>query len=377
MRILLFADIHIGSIKDTIYTYNVLTDIIEKEVILKKTDMVIILGDYFHRLFKVNEEYVSCAINVMTYLIRACKRSNTKIRIVYGTESHEMNQYKLFNYHFTSSNLDIKLFDTIGEEIVNGKNILYVPEEYIDSKHKFYKDTLYSGKKYDYIFGHGMIEDGMPAAVSFSGPKSDEKQVPRFKSGEFCDISKVTVFGHEHTHKKMQGEVYYLGSLFRDSFGQETPKGYGIIEDDKFTFIENEQAYVFKTYEFNSESKVYESNDEIIREIDRIKQENQDVFNGNQHGKIRIIFNTPDNVDPTFKENLKTILFNDKYIAPLVKESNNEVIDDAKAEVSDEYDFILDGSLAITDKIHRYITKQYDTHMSLEELTSYINESYK
>jgi len=374
MRILLFADIHIGSIKDTTYVYNVITDIIEKEVVLKKTDMVVILGDYFHRLFKVNEEYVSCAINVMTYLIRACKRSNTKIRIIYGTESHEMNQYKLFNYHFTSSNLDIKLFDTCTEETIDGKNILYVPEEYILDKKKFYKKTLYSGKKYDYIFGHGTILDGMPAAMSFSKPNPDEKQVPRFKSGEFSEICTIGVFGHEHRHKHMEGEIYYLGSLFRDSFGEEDPKGYGIIEDDKFTFVENIQAYVFKTYEFNSESNVYNSNDDIIREIEKIKQENQNVFNGNQHGKIRIIFNTPENIDSTFKENLKTILFNDKFIAPLIKESNTELINDAKDEVDDEFEFLLDSSLPINDKIYRYLNKIYENPMSMEELIMYLNE---
>lgn len=377
MRLLLFADIHIGSIKDTIYVYNVITDIIEREVVLKKTDVVVILGDYFHRLFKVNEEYVGCAINVMSYLIRACQRSGTKIRIVYGTESHEMGQYKLFNYHFTSSKVDIKLFDTVAEEEINGKKILYVPEEYIENKHTFYKDTLYSGKKYDYIFGHGMIEDGMPAAISFGGPKSDEKQVPRFKSGEFSQISDVTVFGHYHCYSEMKGNVYYLGSLFRDSFGEEITKGYGIIEDNKFTFTENTEAYIFKTYEFDNQSKVYESSDEIIKEIDRIKSENPNIFSGEQHGKIRIIFKAPENVDPTFKENIKTILFNDKYISPMIKETSTELIEDAKEEVQDEYDFILDNSMAITDKIHRYISKKYDNPMTLEELTMYINDSFK
>lgn len=377
MRILLFADIHIGSIKDTTYVYNVITDIIEKEIVFKKTDMVVILGDYFHRLFKVNEEYVSCAINTMSYLIRACQRSNTKIRIVYGTESHEMNQYKLFNYHFTSSKLDIKLFDTVYEEEVNGTRILYLPEEYINNKHKFYKNTIYSGKTYDYIFGHGIIEDGMPSIISIGGPKSDEKQVPRFKSGEFSEISKVTVFGHFHTHVKMKDNVYYLGSLFRDSFGEEEPKGYGIIEDDKFTFIENTEAYIFKTYEFNDQSNIYENSEDIIKEIDNIKKENENIFNGDKHGKIRIIFKTPENVNPSFKENLKTILFNDKYISPLIKETSTELLADAKDEVADEYDFILDASMAITDKIYKYISNKYDNPMSLEELTAYINESYK
>lgn len=377
MRILLFADIHIGSIKDVTYVYNVLTDIIEREVVLKKTDMIVILGDYFHRLFKVNEEYVSCAINVMSYMIRACKRSNTKIRIIYGTESHEMNQYKLFNYHFTSSNVDIKVFDTVTEESIDGKNILYVPEEYITNKHDFYKNTLYSDKQYDYIFGHGIIEDGMPPAVSFGGPKSDEKQVPRFKSGELNKVSNITVFGHYHTHCKMDGEVYYLGSLFRDSFGEESPKGYGIIEDDKFNFIENTEAYIFKTYEFDSNSNIYQSSDNIIREIDKIKKENSNVFSGDRYGKIRIIFKTPDDIDISFKENIKSILFNDKHISSLIKENNNDLISDIKEDISDEYDFILDNSMNIIDKIHKYINNKYDNPMTLEELSSYINESYK
>lgn len=374
MRILLFADIHIGSIKDTTYVYNVLTDVIEKELIFNKTDMVVILGDYFHKLFKVNEEYVSCAINVMSYLIRACQRSSTKIRIVYGTESHEMGQYRLFNYHFTSSNIDIKLFDTVCEEEINGKRILYVPEEYIDNKNKFYKNTLYSGKNYDYIFGHGMIEDGMPAVISFGESKTNEKQVPRFKSGEFSNISKITIFGHYHLHVNMKNNVYYLGSFFRDSFGEENPKGYGIIEDDIFTFIENKEAYIFKTYEFNSDSNIYESSDNIIREIDNIKNENKDIFNGNKHGKIRIIFKAPENIDQSFKDNLKSILFNDKYISTMIKETCTEIINDAKEEINDEYDFILDNSMNLTDKIHRYISKKYDNPMSLEELIKYINE---
>lgn len=376
MRILLFADIHIGSIKDTNYVYCIITDIIEKEVIFKKTDMVVILGDYFHRLFKVNEEYVSCAINVMSYLVRACKRNNTKIRYIYGTESHEYGQYKLFNYHLTSSKVDIKVFDTVAEEEIDGKKILYVPEEYIDNKHEFYKDTLYSGKHYDYIFGHGCIQEGMPAATFYGGPKSDEKQTPIFKSGELAKASNICIFGHYHSMTDMGNNVYYLGSLFRDSFGEEVPKGYGIIEDDKFTFVENKAAYIFKTYEFGTDSNVYESSDDIVREINKIKKENPEVFNGDTQGKIRIIFRTPENVDPTFKENLHTILFNDKHISSLVKETNTELLEDAKNEIeNDEYEFILDNSLNIEDKIYRFINKSYpDIDMTLEELKKYINE---
>ena len=375
MRFLLFADIHIGSIKDTNYVYNTLTNIIDKEIIQTHTDAVFILGDYFDHLFKVNEEFVSVAINVMSYLRRACAREKTKIRIIYGTESHEMNQYRLFNYHLTSRSLDIKVITTCTEEeIFPNVNILYVPEEYISDKHEFYHEYLYTGKKYNFIFGHGVIAEGMPAVISYSrNSKSEEKQVPHFKAGELSNISDICVFGHYHCYTDMGDNVYYLGSLFRDSFGEETPKGYGVIEDGKFRFIENEKAYVYKTYTFDAESEIYNDADSILSAIDKIKSENNEIFNGNHVGKIRLVFNTPPNIDPSFKENLKSIIFNDKLITPLIKETSSELIEEAKEEIDSEYEFILDSSLPINDKIYSYIVKQYEDPMTMDELIKYID----
>lgn len=376
MRILLLADLHIGSIKDTNYYYNTMKNIIDKELIFTHSDAVILLGDYFDRLFKVNEEYVSLAINVMSYLIRACKRSKTKIRIVYGTESHEMNQYKLFNYHFTSSHVDVKLFTTCTEEeLFPGCNVLYVPEEYIDDKHEFYKDTLYSGKKYDYIFGHGVIIEGMPMAdkVRIASEKS-EKQVPRFKAGELGSICKIAAWGHQHVHTDM-GNVHYVGSLFRKSFGEEEAKGYAVIEDDKWKFIENEAAYTYKTYEFNTDSDVYSSTESMMAEIEKIKKDNQDMFNGNKTGKIRLIFHTAENTNPSFYDNLKNITDNDKLIVPLIKEEDHTMLEEAKEEIDDEYSFVLDNSMNIADKIHTFITiKDPTTDLSVQAIDQYVNK---
>lgn len=379
MRLLLIADLHIGSIKDTSYVYNTMTDIIDKEVGFKKTDAVIFLGDYFDRLFKVNEEYVSLAINIMSYLVRICIKNKTKIRFIYGTESHEMNQYKLFNYHFSSSKVDMKLIDTVTEEeLFPNMNVLYIPEEYMKDKHEFYKDYLYSGKHYDYIFGHGIIEDGMPEAISFSVNKNvNEKQVPRFKSGELSSICNLSIWGHYHVRNVICDNVQYLGSLFRDSFGEEEAKGYGIIEDGKFTFVENEKAYTYKTYEYPPSSEVYNNPDNLVAEINKIKSENPEVFNGDKTGKIRLKFNLPGNIDPAFRENLKTILVNDKMISPLLKESNDALLDEIKEDLDEEYDYLIDNSLPFEDKLFRYITSTFDTDMSLNELKSYMSDSLK
>lgn len=373
MRILLMADIHIGNIKDISYVYNVMRDIIDKEIIFQKTDVVVILGDYFDRLFKVNEEYVSLAINVMSYMIRACSKSKTKIRIVYGTESHEMNQYRLFNYHITSSHIDMKIFDTVTEETIMNKNILYVPEEYMFDKHKHYKNTLYSKKKYDYIFGHGVIVDGMPKNISYeSASKNNEKQTPVFKSGEFSEISTITAFGHYHVKNDINN-VHYVGSLFRSSFGEEETKGYAIIENDEYKFIENDQAYIYKTYEFNETTKVFSDKKELVKEIDKIKKDNNELFTGDKIGKLRIIFKAPTDLDPSFRDNLKGLVFGDKLISPVIKETSDGILEEIKDDIDDEMDFIIDPSLNKIDKVHQFMSKTYDEPLSIDLLKKYLD----
>ena len=51
MKILLLADLHIGAIKDENYVYSIIQNIIDKEIGTDKCDALIILGDYFDRLF--------------------------------------------------------------------------------------------------------------------------------------------------------------------------------------------------------------------------------------------------------------------------------------------------------------------------------------
>lgn len=378
MKILLMGDIHIGSIKNVNYVYNVITDIFDKELRFKHCDAVIILGDFFDKLFKVNEVYTSLSINIMSYLIRICKKSKTKIRLIYGTESHEMSQYTLFNYHLNSSSVDIKLITTVTEEeLFPNVNVLYIPEEYIDNKLEYYRDYLYSGKRYNFIFGHGIIAEGMKEVdVTKHEESSNEKKVPIFKSGELSSISDLSVWNHYHTYTDMGNNCYYLGSLFRDSFGEEEPKGYGIIEDNKLKFIENTEAFIYKTYTFDEDSEVYKDMSVLVKEINMIKENHIDIFNNEKIGKIRLKFNIPIDVDPSFKENLRNLLFENKSMTYLIKEASlNSIMVENKIET--EYNFILDNSLELEDKIHRFINKNYDIELSLEELTSLINDELK
>ena len=372
MRILCLADIHIGALKDTNYVYNTLVNIIDKEIKFNKTNLVIILGDYFDRALRVDEQYTALAINVMIYLVNMCKATNTKIRIIYGTHSHDMNQYQLFNEYILSKYIDFKIIKNVSDEIIDNKHILYVPEEYIFNKEEYYKDYLYSNNHYDYIFGHGNISDILPFDINIHSRNENEKHSPLFTVSDFKDKCNLCIYGHYHIHKEIDN-VIYVGSLFRWRFGEEESKGYGIIEDDKFKFIENKNAYIYKTYDFDENSKVYTDKKILIKELLKIKINNSNLFNNENNGKIRLIFHPNEN-NYQFNDLIRTLLLKENIFSLSIKEITKEEAEIINNIKNSEYEFILDKSLSPIDKIHMFIEKKYDINLSNSLIQNYINQ---
>lgn len=371
-RILLFADLHIGSIKNIPYVYNTITNIFDKEIQYNKVDAVVFLGDYFHQLFKCNSEYVRLAINIMSYLMLLCRRKNIKVRVVYGTESHDSDQYGIFDFFTKCSDFDFKVITTAqSEDLFFNCKVLYLPEEYIYDKDSYYEKLFKN--RYDYIFGHGVIQEGMPMIKSSS---TKEKSVPIFKSAELSRISKVCVFGHYHVYTDLGNNVYYLGSLFRNAFGEDQPKGYGIIENDELTFVENPDTYEFKTYVYSKDSSIYKNQDAFMREFYRLKAKHSNIFDGSKPGKIRMIFHLPDQFDSAFKEKIKSVLLNENCIVAVFKDEF-ECKDMSIKESNTEYDYVLDDSLQVEDKIHKYINNHYDYNLPLESIGDYIRNIFR
>ena len=55
--------------------------------------------------------------------------------------------------------MDIKVIKYASdEELLPNLHILYLPEEHILDKNEYYKEYFKEDKKYDYVFGHGVIE---------------------------------------------------------------------------------------------------------------------------------------------------------------------------------------------------------------------------
>lgn len=374
------SDIHIGS-KNIENLYEEYKKIFIENLKKDNVDFVIICGDYFdHKLF-LNEKDSAYAYAMMVDIIEATNK-DTKIRLIYGTESHECNQYEIISKLSTIYNRDIKVIKYVTDEFLyQDLHILYLPEEHLHNKDEYYSKYFENDKTYDYIFGHGVIREAMKeAATQIETQSKKRKTVPVFSTAELRRICKgETYFGHYHVNCDMD-DVFYVGSFSRWQFGEEEAKGFYKITCDttknkyKHEFIENTMAPVYKTISFGYENKVFESHDDMEKSLNRI----DDIFKDNILDHVRFVFNIPsDYEDPEFlmlylkerykfNNNVKLEITNG-YIDMKRKQQKEEV----KKE-NDKYSFIFDRSMSLEDKTSYFIKIEYNRDISSDIISDYL-----
>ena len=375
------SDIHIGvkNIEKLYEEYKrIFIDNLKKE---KDINFVIICGDYFdHKLF-LNEKETSYAYTMMLDIINSTNE-NTKIRLVYGTESHECNQYDIISKLSSIYDRDIKVVKYASDEyLYPDLHILYLPEEHVYDKNEYYQEFFKEDKKYDYIFGHGIIREAMKeAATQVENKSGKRKKVPVFSTAEFRRICKgETYFGHYHINTDMD-DVFYVGSFTRWQFGEEDEKGFYKIKCDteksKYTheFIENTLAPVYKTISFGYDDKAFTSMENMEEKLKRI----EDVIKGNVLDHVRFIFNIPkDYEDPEFlilylkerykfNDNIKTEIVNG-YIDVKRKQQKEEV-----QKENDKYSFIFDRNMSLEDKTSYFIGIEYNRDIPSNKISDYL-----
>ena len=374
------SDIHIGS-KNIENLYEEYKKIFIENLKKDNVDFVIICGDYFdHKLF-LNEKDSAYAYAMMVDIIEATNK-DTKIRLVYGTESHECNQYEIISKLSTIYNRDIKVIKYATDEFLyQDLHILYLPEEHLHNKDEYYSKYFENDKTYDYIFGHGVIREAMKeAATQIETQSKKRKTVPVFSTAELRRICKgETYFGHYHVNCDMD-DVFYVGSFSRWQFGEEEAKGFYKITCDttknkyKHEFIENTMAPVYKTISFGYDNKVFESHDDMEKSLNRI----DDIFKDNILDHVRFVFNIPsDYEDPEFlmlylkerykfNNNVKLEITNG-YIDMKRKQQKEEV----KKE-NDKYSFIFDRSMSLEDKTSYFIKIEYNRDIPSDIISDYL-----
>lgn len=213
----------------------------------KDINILFIAGDLFDRLIDLNSKEVHYIIDFFNYLLSYCYSNNILLRVLEGTPSHDQNQssilVRLNEIRTYKCNLQYhKVLDIEYIEQFN-KYILYIPDEWTHSHEELEsqiqeKLNQYSITQVDIAILHGQFKYQL-AGKKYSGFY--------YKEEYFLNLVKGFIhIGHYHVYSKLD-RIIANGSLERLAHGEEQPKGYILIENDKYTFIENSNAYTFVT----------------------------------------------------------------------------------------------------------------------------------
>lgn len=375
---IVIADEHFGVIDaDKLYEEHqrIIIDFIKE---LDNLDVIFIAGDYFDHLLSLNEKSTARAMEFFDELTFWVENLGTKIRIIYGTESHECKQYSWLISRAAYINVDIKVINHVQEELIDDIWVLYIPEEYIYNKQEYYKEFFTGEKKYDYIIGHGIIQEMMEDAIyhlNKSSKNSNRAKAPIFTSTELSENCKGTVyFGHYHMNKNIHNKVFYVGSFTRWCFGEDEPKGfyYFTKNDDEYShkFIENTMADKFITFNYGYESPIFKSEERMENELHKIEK----FINNDVLSHVRLIMTVPEeypnaegllvSLSERFKNSkgIKIKVVNG-YVSKKQK-INKEYLDSVKQK----YSFIFDKNMPIAEQAENFIHTKFEIELSSERI---------
>lgn len=379
---LVLADLHIG-VLPILQTYKELNYL--KEYLRDKHfSFIIIAGDFFDKKLYSGEEYIVAAQDLCLFLISKCD----KLRMIEGTKSHDNMQYSIFKQYTTLRDdvlwnpMDVKIIHTVEEEMLfPDMKVLYIPEEYLYDKKEYYADFLAKEKEYDYVFGHGVIQEAMTNVVRNTKSSSQQrKKPPVFTTAELEYICKGEVyFGHYHVHTNIHDKVFYVGSYSRFHFGEEEPKGFYEISMDDETyehhFVENISTEQYITISYSYNHKFFQEGIDLIEEFNKIKKKKKQA--GTEH--LKLVFNIPDDypnaeyfinlVNETFHETdgIKVEIVNG-YIA------NKRVANKEKfQEVKKKFGYVFDKNADIEDILSPFIKERMDRDIPPDKIKTYLN----
>lgn len=373
----IISDIHFGALDA-----NRLNDELDEYYLkylksLKILDFCIIAGDLFDTKLSMNSEHTKYAFIFFQKLIDICKKKNTKLRIIKGTESHDNKQLEILRI-LNMSGCDTRIISTVESEyLFDDLKILYLPEEYMPDKDEFYKK--YFDETYDMIFGHGLVNE-VAFKASTQESETTMNNAPVFHTKKLLEICKGPIFfGHIHESMCIRDRFYYCGSFTRWAFGEETNKGSYIVayspDTAKYTadFIVNYGARSYATMTIDFESDFYKKDES--QQIEHIVQ----LVANSSYDRLRIVFNIPEDYpNPLLLSNvINDVCAKYKNIKIVINNNNKEAqqkrtMETKIKQMMDTYGFIFDKGLPTEDKLSMFIKKKYNRDISIDKMREYL-----
>jgi DNA repair exonuclease SbcCD nuclease subunit len=359
---LVIADIHFGK-KDDVALYDELKKYfipkVEKEG--ETLDYVIVSGDLFDRILKMNEVGSNLCIKFILELLDLALKFDFKIRILKGTKTHDFNQLNNFKSLETKHYPRFRVINTVEEEEIFPETFfLYLPEEYMDNPEEYYKPffELEEGTKYDMVFFHGTFD--FVGYIPNIESERHIKNAPIFKAEQIADIVYgKAIGGHIHTRHVYQNKIEYTSSFTRFCFGEDKPKGFVEVFYNQETlecnskFIENEDAPAYITVNMED---LHGTLEEKLVIISQLKED---------YENIRIMAKDLSDEDVSA---MKSIISKDEDVKLDIKRK------DIEDTVEEEFMFIINREYDLPNTIQRYLKIKLSKELPLDVINKAISE---
>ena len=387
---LVISDIHVGATKpnNAKLRSEFLELFISYIIDMERLDFLVVTGDFFDHRFYLDSDEARTAYLMLKDMVTVCKKKGTVIRLVYGTESHESNQYDILSL--------LKIYDKIElvkyakeEELLPGIWVLYLPEEHLMDAAKYYQKFFENEKKYDYIFGHGVIREVMKDEVihmESNKASSNRKKVPIFASKDLLRICKGQVyFGHYHINQELEdGKIISVGSFSRWKYGEEGRKGFyevtydcgekGISPRYQYKYLENGLADQYETVRIEITERMCQDTSDLYGSLQNLSQRYLDPERSEHK---RFIFTIPSSLDTpestidvireAFKENSTVkIDVEQGYLEEKRKQQKEEL------DIEEEKYSFLHEDLSVEDTVYQFIVVEYNKEIPVERISNYL-----
>lgn len=359
------ADIHFGVI-DPKVQYKILTEQFLNKIVNIHFDVLVIDGDLFDHKFQANSDAVLYTELFVASCVNICKMKNASIVLLHGTSSHDSNQLKLFYHYLSDPTIDMRIVENTRFEIIKGKRVLCIPEEYNKGK-KYYEEFLYNSGYYDGVYMHGTLKGSIYGAneVDLSNKKN-----PTFDLDCFCYCLGPIISGHVHVPGCFEGHMYYTGSPIRWRFGEEQEKGFIVLLhdlDSRQYHLHFEEIKSFR-YDTINVDHLLADPQRAISYIDSLKQSGIDFV------RLEISIDKQDclNIIKHYYQKDPTI----KILETYKQEKEKREMQKALNTKYSGYDYILDDNLSPEDKLTRYINQEMGyTFITVDELKKAIYDA--
>lgn len=384
MKGILLPDLHWGATNPKQFRQELDECIFTKIKELDELDFIIFLGDFWDSKQYLSSDTTSYGLCFIQDIIEATQPFNTEIVMIEGTKTHDALQtafcHKIFHdidgvSRFNAYSKVTELTNFCGKQC----NVLLIPEEYILDQDAYYEE--YFQKRYDFIFGHGMVDKIWYAKRNKDSQSSISKYMsaPVFGVDELLKVGRYVYFGHIHSRLSYgdKNRFKYGGPVTSWEFGKNETPGYYLIDYNENTgsiyeeFIENNMAPVLITKAISINETI--SLTDLNKMIDNIIAREMSYAD-----KLRLIINIDPSIDNfnSIKDFLTTKLGEMNYIKFVISTDNCTDTDTIHQKIAEEKQtkgYVFDRNLDIESRIQQFINSHSGKDISIGKIKMYLS----